>query len=65
VAVLNEPDKTNGAAVVKAYSEGLYVAGERFVATRVEDRHIYGRKVHTRYSPHSPSPSFLQLRTAG
>ncbi|KAK4126239.1 Profilin/allergen [Parathielavia appendiculata] len=47
VAVLNEPDKTNGAPVVTAYSEGLHVAGERFVATRVEDRHIYGRKEKT------------------
>jgi profilin len=56
VAVLNELDKADGPAVAKAYSEGIHVAGERFVATRVEDRHIYGRKVHTRHPLASPPP---------
>jgi len=47
VAVLNELDKPDSQAITKVYSEGIHVAGERFVATRVEDRHIYGRKEKT------------------
>jgi len=33
-----------GDAVTKVFSEGLHVAGERFVAFKVEGRSIYGRK---------------------
>ncbi|KAL2023085.1 hypothetical protein VTK56DRAFT_3995 [Thermocarpiscus australiensis] len=44
VAILDEQDKTNGPAVIKAFSDGIHIGGERYVATRIEDRHIYGRK---------------------
>lgn len=29
----------------KLFSEGLHVAGERFVVTKADERSIYGRKV--------------------
>ncbi|KAL2145053.1 hypothetical protein VTI28DRAFT_8153 [Corynascus sepedonium] len=47
IAILNESDKQNGPASSKAFSEGIYVGGERYVATRIEDRHIYGRQGRT------------------
>ena len=34
-----------GAAADKLWTEGLHVAGERFVVFKVEGRSIYGRKV--------------------
>ncbi|KAK4193875.1 profilin [Podospora australis] len=43
IALLNESDKVQGATAVKAFSEGIHVTGERYVATRIEDNHIYGR----------------------
>jgi profilin len=46
IAILNDNDK-NGPAASKAYSDGLYVAGERYVATNIQERHIYGRKEKT------------------
>jgi len=33
-----------GSAAEKLWSDGLHVAGEKFVVTKVEDRSIYGRK---------------------
>lgn len=33
-----------GAAVEKVFSEGLYIAGERYVVFKAEGRSIYGRK---------------------
>lgn len=33
-----------GSSVDKAFSEGLYIQGERYVAFNIADRHIYGRK---------------------
>ncbi|KAK4217853.1 profilin [Rhypophila decipiens] len=36
-----------GGPVDKAFSEGIHVDGERYVAFNVEDRHIYGRKGRT------------------
>ncbi|KAK4235525.1 profilin [Achaetomium macrosporum] len=47
ISILNEQDKQNGPSVVKAYSDGIHVAGERYVATRIEDRHVYGRQGRT------------------
>lgn len=47
VAILNEQDKKDGPAVVKAFGEGIHVAGERYVATRIEDTHVYGRQGRT------------------
>lgn len=32
-------------AVEKAQADGIYVAGERYVAFRIEDRSVYGRQV--------------------
>ncbi|KAK3390401.1 profilin [Podospora didyma] len=34
-------------AVDKAFSEGVHVAGERYVAYSIEDRHLYARKGRT------------------
>lgn len=34
-----------GAAVDKLWTDGLHVAGDRFVVTKAEGRSIYGRKV--------------------
>ncbi|KAM7206866.1 Profilin [Naviculisporaceae sp. PSN 640] len=45
VAILEGGGK--GPAVDKAFSEGIHVDGERYVAFNVEDRHIYGRKGRT------------------
>ncbi|KAI1409098.1 profilin [Hypoxylon sp. FL1857] len=39
---------TNSAgAVDKAHADGIHVAGERYVATRIEDRSVYGRQGRT------------------
>lgn len=43
VAITKEDGR--GPAVDKAFGEGVYVGGERFVAFNIEGRHIYGRKV--------------------
>lgn len=51
IAVLNAQGDTNAAPVSKAFSEGIYVDGERYVATRIEDRHIYARKVRSLIIP--------------
>lgn len=40
-------EKGNGPNVDKSFAEGFHVAGERYVAFNVEDRHIYGRKGKT------------------
>ncbi|KAK0643562.1 profilin [Cercophora newfieldiana] len=45
VAILGDAGK--GPAVDKAFGEGVYIAGERFVAFNIEDRHIYGRHGRT------------------
>ncbi len=34
-----------GDAVDKAHAEGIHVAGERYVVTKIEDRSLYGRQV--------------------
>ncbi|KAL2134669.1 hypothetical protein VTI74DRAFT_11180 [Chaetomium olivicolor] len=47
IAILKEEGKADAAPVAKAFSEGIHVAGERYVATRIEDRHIYARKAKT------------------
>lgn len=39
VSILSHVD----AAVNKAHSDGIHVAGERYVVTRIEDRSLYGR----------------------
>lgn len=43
----NLADITKGesAAVDKAHAEGIHVAGERFVVTRIDDGNIYARQV--------------------
>lgn len=41
-----------GAAADKLWTDGLHVAGERYVVFRVEGRSIYGRKVHIALSLH-------------
>jgi len=41
VAALN-----GGEAADKLWTDGLHVAGERYVVFKVEGRSIYGRKVH-------------------
>ncbi|KAK3323926.1 profilin [Cercophora scortea] len=45
VAILN--GNGSGPAVDKAFSDGVYVQGERYVAFNVEDRHVYGRHGRT------------------
>ncbi|KAJ9138890.1 hypothetical protein NKR23_g8162 [Pleurostoma richardsiae] len=35
------------AAVDKAHAEGIHIAGERYVVTRIEDRSIYARSGRT------------------
>ncbi|KAK0665907.1 putative profilin [Cercophora samala] len=47
ISILNEADKSNGPAATKAFAEGIHVGGERYVATRNEDRHVYGRQGRT------------------
>ena len=37
-------DNGKGPNVDKAYGDGLYIAGERYVAFNIEDRHVYGRQ---------------------
>jgi profilin len=39
--ILKELDEGNTAAKDKAFADGVYVAGVRYVATRIEDRHLY------------------------
>ncbi|POS81181.1 profilin [Diaporthe helianthi] len=39
--------KGESAAVDKAHAEGVYVAGERFVVTRIDDGSIYARQGRT------------------
>lgn len=39
--------KGESAAVDKAHAEGIHVAGERFVVTRIDDGNIYARQVRT------------------
>ncbi|KAI2465488.1 profilin [Annulohypoxylon bovei var. microspora] len=34
----------NSGAVDKAHADGIYVAGERYVVTRIEDRSVYARQ---------------------
>jgi profilin len=58
IAILDDKDKKDGPFVTKAFAEGLHVGGERYVATRVEDRHVYGRKVY----PLTLPPPEKQLR---
>lgn len=45
----NLADITKGvsAAVDKAHAEGIHVAGERFVVTRIDEGNIYARQVGT------------------
>ncbi|KAK3352991.1 profilin [Lasiosphaeria hispida] len=45
VAILAE--KGTGPSVDKSFSEGLHVAGERYVAFNIADRHVYGRHGRT------------------
>lgn len=35
----------DGSAKDKAYADGLYIAGDRYVMTKAEDRSIYARSV--------------------
>ncbi|KAL2159912.1 hypothetical protein VTH06DRAFT_2045 [Thermothelomyces fergusii] len=44
IATILEQTGKGGPAVDKAFSEGVHVAGERYVAFNVEDKHIYGRQ---------------------
>lgn len=37
----------DSAAVDKAHAEGIHVAGERFVVTRIDDGNVYARQVRT------------------
>ncbi|KAH8764162.1 profilin [Diaporthe sp. PMI_573] len=39
--------KGESAAVDKAHAEGIHVAGERFVVTRIDDGNIYARQGRT------------------
>ncbi|KAI0013123.1 profilin [Xylariaceae sp. FL0662B] len=43
ISILN----ATGDAIDKAHADGVYVAGERYVVTRIEDRSIYGRQGRT------------------
>ncbi|KAK3987855.1 putative profilin [Cladorrhinum sp. PSN332] len=43
VGILAEAGSDNHPKTDKAYGEGLHVAGERYVAFRIEGNHIYGR----------------------
>jgi hypothetical protein len=43
--------KGESAAVDKAHAEGIHVAGERFVVTRIDDGNIYARQVGTFPAP--------------
>ncbi|KAK4165956.1 profilin [Cladorrhinum sp. PSN259] len=47
IAILNEAGSENHPKTDKAYGEGIHVAGERYVATRIEGNHIYGRQGKT------------------
>ncbi|KAI1074955.1 profilin [Whalleya microplaca] len=37
----------SGDAIDKAHADGVHVAGERYVVTRIEDRSVYGRQGRT------------------
>ncbi|KAL7628907.1 profilin, required for normal timing of actin polymerization in response to thermal stress [Parahypoxylon ruwenzoriense] len=43
VAVLS----VNSGAVDKAHADGIHIAGERYVVTRIEERSVYGRQGRT------------------
>lgn len=43
--------KGDSAAVDKAHAEGIHVAGERFVVTRIDDGNVYARQVRIFYIP--------------
>lgn len=47
----------NQASIDKAYAEGLYIAGQRFVLTRVDEGDLYARAVR----PRSRTASFTRL----
>ncbi|KAI0482459.1 profilin [Xylariaceae sp. FL0804] len=38
---------SSGDAVDKAHADGVHVAGERYVVTRIEERSVYGRQGRT------------------
>jgi len=63
-------NKTGG-AVDKAYAEGVYVAGERFVVTTLADnRSVYARKVPAAFPPplsstHRDAPPDMLVARAG
>lgn len=40
-------DNGKGSNVDKVFADGLYVAGQRYVAFNIEGRHVYGRQVCT------------------
>ncbi len=46
----------DNAAKDKAFAEGLFIAGERYVLARAEDRSIYARSVSICLMPYSVSP---------
>ncbi|KAK4231344.1 profilin [Podospora fimiseda] len=43
VGILAEAEASSKPKTDKAYGEGIHIAGERYVATRIEGNHIYGR----------------------
>ncbi|KAL2267577.1 hypothetical protein VTJ83DRAFT_4854 [Remersonia thermophila] len=47
VAILKDINNPESRAVENARTDGIHVAGERYVAFRIEDQHIYGRKGKT------------------
>jgi profilin len=47
-----------GDAVEKAHAEGLHVAGERYVVTKIEDRSLYARKVGWKKEESSVPPQW-------
>lgn len=46
----------DSAAKDKAFAEGLFIAGERYVMARAEDRSIYARSVSIFLMPDAVSP---------
>ncbi|KAL2153179.1 hypothetical protein VTH82DRAFT_4334 [Thermothelomyces myriococcoides] len=44
IAAIAGEEGKGGPATDKAYSDGFHVAGERYIAFNVADRHIYGRQ---------------------
>ncbi len=53
----------NADAVGKAYGDGVYVAGQRYVVINLTDRSVYGRQVRIRptYLP-TPRPTWPAKR---